>query len=142
LVAAWGELVGQDNPVVDIRRVKNSRQLVSYVSKYVAKLGDSSLLDIGTKNAGQCGRWPGMLETVGRIWGVWNAGRLPFADVESCVIPLDGSWWMIRRYCQQFYDHISDDEMSGFTIFTDDPYHALRHIERLSLSFNEMPLVS
>lgn len=137
LVAAWGELVGQVNPVVDIRRVKSSRQLISYVSKYVAKVGDSSLLDIGTKNAGPYGRWEGMDSGVGRIWGVWNAKSLPFDDLVTALVPLDGSWWMIRGYCRKFYEHISDDEMSGFTVFTDDPYHALRHIERLAKTFGQ-----
>lgn len=135
LVAAWGELVGQVNPVVDIRRVKSSRQLISYVSKYVAKVGDSSLLDIGTKSAGEFGRWDSMDEGVGRIWGVWNADSLPYAKLEKVSVPLDGSWWLIRGYCRKFYEHISDEDMAGFTVFTDDPYHALRHIEKLALTF-------
>lgn len=135
LMAAWGELVEQVNPVVDIRRVRNTRHLISYVSKYVAKVSGSALLDNGTKNAGDFGRWDGMDEGVGRVWGVWNAEKLPFARLETAFVPLDGSWWMIRGYCRKFYEHISDDEMSGFTVFTDDPYHALRHIEKLAKTF-------
>jgi hypothetical protein len=142
LVAAWGELVSQENPVVDIRRVKSSRQLISYVSKYVAKLGDGSLLDIGTKNAGAFGRWDGMGEGVGRIWGVWNAKGLPFARLDTTLVPLDGSWWLIRGYCRSFYEHISDDELSGFTVFTDDPYHALAHIERLAKTFGQYSITA
>lgn len=141
IVASWGELIGQVGPIVDIRRVKSSRQLISYVSKYVAKVGDSSLLDIGTKNAGEFGRWDGMDNGVGRIWGVWNAKEIPFDDLETCLVPLDGSWWLIRGYCRKFYDHISDDELSGFTVFTDDPYHALRHIEKLAKTFGEYSII-
>jgi len=137
LVASWGELVGQVNPVVDIRRVRNSRQLISYVSKYVAKVGNSSLLDIGTKNADDFGRWEGMAPGVGRVWGVWNAAALPFARLETALVPLDGSWWLIRGYCQKFYEHISDSELSGFTVFTDDPYHAMAHIEKLAKTFGQ-----
>jgi hypothetical protein len=140
IVASWGELVGQVNPVVDIRRVKSSRQLVSYVSKYVAKIGDSSLLDIGTKNAGDFGRWNGMETSVGRIWGVWNAESLPYADLETTVVPLDGSWWMIRGYCRKFFEFISEEDMAGFTVFTDDPYHCLRHIEKLARTFGEFSI--
>ena len=140
LLASWGELVGQVNPVVDIRRVKSGRHLISYVSKYVAKVGDSSLLDIGTKNAGTYGRWDGMESGVGRVWGVWNAKDLPYAELDVAVVPLDGSWWMIRGYCRKFYQHISDSEMSGFTVFTDDPYHAMRHIEMLSRTFGEFSI--
>jgi len=135
LVANWGELVDQEKPVVDIRRVKSYRQLMSYVSKYVAKVGDSSLLDIGTKNAAAAKIWDGMPRNVGRLWGVWNADCLPFAELEKGVVPLDGSWWMIRQYCRKFYNSIWDDEESGFTIFVDDPYHALRHIVKLAESF-------
>lgn len=142
LVESWGELVGQDNPVVDIRRVKTSRQLFSYVSKYVAKIVDSSLLDIGTKNAVAFGRWQGMEKGVGRIWGVWNAKSLPFADLVATKVPLDGSWWLIRGYCRKFYEFISDDELSGFTVFMDDPYHALRHIEKLAKTFGEYQIVT
>jgi len=141
VVAAWGELIGQVNPVVDIRRVKSSRQLVSYVSKYVAKIGDSSLLDIGTKNAAEYGRWDGMEAGAGRVWGVWNADCLPYAELRSTVVPLDGSWWLIRGYCSKFYEHIGDqDDMSGFTVFTDDPYHCLRHIEMLARTFGEFSI--
>lgn len=141
LLASWGELVGQVNPVVDIRRVKSSRQLISYVSKYVAKVGNSSLLDIGTKNAADYGRWDGMGEGVGRVWGVWNADCLPYAELQVRFVPLDGSWWMIRGYCRKFYEHISDSELSGFTVFTDDPYHAMRHIEQLAKTFGQYALV-
>lgn len=137
LVASWGEIVGQENPVVDIRRVKSGRQLTMYVSKYVAKIGDDTLLDIGTKNAVSRGRWDSMKENIGRIWGVWNSRCLPWAELEVTRIPLDGSWWMIRRYCQKFYEYISDDDLAGFTIFTDDPYFALGHIEKLCRSFGE-----
>ena len=135
LVAAWGELVNQLNPVVDLRRVKSGRQLIAYVSKYVAKVGDSSLLDIGTKNAVAWGRWPSMKGNCGRSWGVWNAGCLPFAELVTEIVPCDGSWWMIRRYCMAFYEHIPEDDMAGFTVFTDDPYHALQHIVTLSRTF-------
>jgi hypothetical protein len=106
------------------------------VSKYVAKVGDSSLLDIGTKNAADYGRWVGMASGVGRIWGVWNMKCLPYDRLEETSVPLDGSWWLIRGYCRKFYEHIGDyDDMSGFTVFTDDPYHALRHIHRLAKTF-------
>jgi hypothetical protein len=135
LVASWSELIEEPGPIVDLRRVRGGRQLISYVSKYLAKVDDNTLLDIGTKNAVVFGRYSGMKESVGRIWGVWNAKCLPFAELEVANVPLDGSWWMIRRYCQKFYEHISDDDLAGFTIFTDDPYFALKHIEKLSLSF-------
>lgn len=137
LISAWGVLIDQVNPVVDVRRVKGHRQLTSYVSKYVAKIGDSTLLDIGTKNAATFGTWAGMKVTVGRFWGVWNADCLPYDVLDEARVPLGGSWWMIRRYCQKFYDHIGDDDLAGFTVFTDDPYHALRHIVALSKSFGE-----
>lgn len=140
LVASWSLLIKQSNPIVDLRRVKGQRQLTSYVSKYVAKVGDNALLDIGTKNAVAFGRYPGMKDNVGRIWGVWNADCLPYDVLEQAAVPLGGSWWMIRRYCQKFYEHISDDDLAGFTVFTDDPYHALNHIVGLSKSFGEFSL--
>lgn len=135
LVTCWSQLIEQKNPIVDLRRVKGHRQLTSYVSKYVAKVGDSSLLDSGTKNAVQFGRYSGMKENVGRIWGVWNADCLPYDVLDEAAVPLDGSWWMIRQYCQLFYEHITDDDLAGFTVFTDDPYHALKHIVGLAKSF-------
>jgi hypothetical protein len=141
LVSAWSVLVEQENPIVDLRRVKGGRQLISYVSKYLAKVDDNTLLDIGTKNAAEFGRYPGMKESVGRIWGVWNANCLPYDVLDTVNVPLDGSWWMIRRYCQKFYDHLSDDDLAGFTVFTDDPYHALAHIVKLAKSFGEFSIV-
>lgn len=140
LVSSWSILIEQANPIVDLRRVTSHRQLTSYVSKYVAKVTDSTLLDIGTKNAVQFGRYPGMKESVGRIWGVWNADSLPFDVLERASVPLGGSWWMIRQYCRKFYDHISEDDYAGFTVFTDNPYHALQHIVGLSKSFGAYTL--
>ncbi len=140
LVSSWSEIIQQPNPIVDLRRVKGQRQLLSYVSKYLAKVDDATSLDIGTKNAVEFGRYSGMKESVGRIWGVWNADCLPFDVLERASVPLGGSWWMIRRYCQKFYDHLSDDDLAGFTVFVDDPYHALQHIVGLSKSFGDYSL--
>lgn len=131
---AWGEIVGQERPFTRIERVRSYKQLVGYASKYCAKV-DATGFNSGAKTTGTEKMSDGEIATAGRVWGVYNRSCLPFAEETTVVLPLDGSWWMIRRYCQKFYPFIPDGYETGFTIFCDDPLHGLLHIAKLQETF-------
>lgn len=136
LTDRWGQLVGEERPFTRIERVKGYRRLVAYVSKYVGKVqGEAGFNSVTYLNTGD-ELTADEIASAGRVWGVWNRQALPYALVEKQVIPLDGSWFLIKRWAQRFYPWIHDDLETGFTLFVDDPYHALRHIMKLQKTFD------
>lgn len=131
---AWGEIIGQERPFTRIESIRSYKHLMAYASKYAAKVDDRGFISstyltegVGVNEYGG--------ETAGRVWGVFNRVCLPFAEERTAVVPLDGSWWMLRRYCCQFYPWIWENGEGGFTVFTDDPYHALAHMVGMSFFF-------
>ena len=128
--SSWGEIVTEERPFTRIERVKSHRSLLSYVSKYVAKDTGFNyvpkLTALGVVSDG---------DALGRCWGVFGRGNLPFAKLGVSVVPLDASWWLIRRYCVGLWDGLDADSPNGFTVFCDDPYAALDYIYKLSCDF-------
>lgn len=133
--AQWGKIVGQDEPFTRIERVRTYKKLMVYVAKYVGKVGTVSGFNIGTYSDRNEGLTYSDLETQGRVWGVYNRRALPYARVERAEIDQGGAWWLIRRYCQRYYAWLEEDSMTGFTVFMDDPYHALAHIVHMDRVF-------
>lgn len=130
----WGEIVGQGRPFTRIERIKSYKHLMSYASKYCGKVQEGGFNSVTYSTASHADKK--LLGVgAGRVWGVHNRARLPFADEVTDVIPNDGAFWLIRRYCQRFYPWLDHDSDCGFTVFVDDPYHALAHIVKLSKSF-------
>ena len=70
--------------------------------------------------------------------GVFNRVCLPFAEERAADMPVEGCWWMLRRYCCKFYPWIWKGDEGGFTVFTDDPYHALEHMVKMSFMFADV----
>lgn len=134
----WGAVIGQDKPFTRIEAIRSYKMLMSYASKYAAKVevGGFNTVTYLTEGVGQVTY--GEL-TAGRVWGVFNRKCLPFADKTQAVVPLDGSWWMLRRYCCKFYPWVWESDDGGFTVFTDNPYHALRHMVSMSAYFVSEP---
>ena len=131
---AWGEIIGQARPFTRIESIRSYKHLMAYASKYAAKVDDRGFI-IGTYLTDGVGVDEYGGETAGRVWGVFNRVCLPFAEKKMAVVPLDGSWWMLRSYCCQFYPWIWENGEGGFTVFTDDPYHALLHMVEMSKYF-------
>jgi hypothetical protein len=131
----WGLVVGQQRPFTRIERVKSYRQLMAYAGKYVAKQASG----ISGFNSDAYSHTPVIsgldLSSPGRVWGVIGRDNLPMAELVDADIPNDDSWWLIRRYCQNMYEWIPDDYETGFTVFCDDPYHALKHIVGIQRAF-------
>jgi hypothetical protein len=135
LQKVWGGIVGEEQPFTRIELIRVYKKLVNYVAKYVAKRQDGG----GFNNVTYSDRTEKIsakdLESAGRVWGVYNRAALPYDDLVTGWIPQDGAWYMIRRYCQTFYPFLEDEVEYGFTVFMDDPYHALNHIVYLSSTF-------
>jgi len=131
---AWGEIVGQDRPFTRVESVRSYKHLVNYASKYAAKV-ESCGFNIVTYLTEGVGVAVYASKSAGRVWGVYNRECLPFAEKKTAKVPLDGSWWMLRRYCCKFYPWVWENGEGGFTVFTDDPYHALDHMVEMSKFF-------
>ena len=135
LQSVWADIAGEEQPFTRIEMVRAYKSLLSYVSKYVGKANGDSGFNSVTYSDRVENVTARELESAGRIWGVYNRAALPYDDLQSDWIPQDGAWWMIRNYCRKFYAFLEENDTTGFTVFMDDPYHALRHIVRLSESF-------
>lgn len=130
----WAEIVQQEKPFTRIERIKSYKHLMSYASKYCGKVQEGGFNNV-TYSTAQHANSELVGVSAGRVWGVYNRAMLPFAEKNKAVIPNDGAFWLIRRYCQGFYPWLDHDSDCGFTVFVDDPYHALAHIVRLSDAF-------
>lgn len=131
---AWGEIIGQERPFTRIESIRSYKHLMSYASKYAAKV-DERGFNIGAYLTANPGILVDDVCGAGRVWGVYNRVCLPFAEKKVVAMPLDGSWWMLRRYCCSFYSWIWEGGEGGFTLFADDPYHALEHMVKMSKVF-------
>lgn len=133
---SWGEVVEEERPFTQIKRVYNGRGMMSYAAKYCAKLASSST---GFNNDSYLTVLPKIQSVIcdspGRVWGVYNKAKLPFADVLACDIQVGAAWLPIRAYCRVIWEWIPDWHDLGFTVFCDDPYSALKHIRRLNELF-------
>lgn len=130
----WGEIIGQERPFTRIESIRSYKHLVNYASKYAARVAEGGF-NIVTYQAAGVGVAEYGEKSAGRVWGVYNDACLPYAEKESAAVPLDGSWWMLRRYCLKFYPWVWEGGEGGFTVFTDDPYHALKHMVEMSAYF-------
>ena len=135
LQSVWGEIVGEEVPFTRIEMIRAYKTLTAYVGKYVGKVDSSCGFNSVTYSDRSEGVSLEELKSAGRIWGVYNRAALPLDEILTDWIPHDGAWWMIRRYCIRFFSFLEEADNMGFTVFCDDPYHALRHIVRLSKSF-------
>ena len=135
LQSVWGDIVGEEQPFTRIELVRAYKNLMKYVGKYVGKTSAEGGFNSVTYSNQVENLSARELESAGRVWGVYNRRALPMADLYEDYIPQDGAWYMIRCYCMKFYSFLEENETTGFTVFCDDPYHAVRHIVNLSKTF-------
>lgn len=135
LQATWGEITGEHRPFTRIELVRAYRQLMSYASKYVAKREDAGGFNSVAYSDRTEGLTPDELKSAGRVWGIYNREALPYSDLEAVSLPMDGSYYLIKRYGQSFWPELEVDDYLGFTIFCDDPYSALEYMVKLSRAF-------
>lgn len=126
----WGEVIGQKRPFTRIERVKSRSAVMNYASKYVAKVGGFNNLPYLTAD-----KETGEIRPVGRQWGVYNRKCLPYAEAVTVTVPLDGSFWLMRLYCQKLWNVLEMDSENGWTIFCDNPLEHLKVLRQTSRQF-------
>jgi hypothetical protein len=134
---SWGEVVRESRPFTRIERVYNHRNMVSYAAKYCAKVGrDAPGFNIGSYLTALEGIPEVECTSPGKVWGVYNRKQLPFDRVLACELVVGQAWLHIRAYCRMFWEWLPDDNDLGFTLFCDNPYHALAHIRKLNALYD------
>lgn len=127
LKVAWKEIVGDAYcdwssgtpiaPFTRIEAISNTRKVVSYVAKYVAKVeadSSSGFNDVPYLTAG---------ENIGRLWGVFNRQNLPLAELVTLTIETDRETchtllWQFRRLMAKRYKRAAKaGRFKGATMF-------------------------
>lgn len=114
VTVAWWEACGKLSQAhlmagTQVSRVENKRHLMGYVSKYIAKVEDKSIL-------------------TGRVWGICNVENIPF--VKGILIQLsEKEAVQLVRYFRR-YARIRGRDYKSLTVFTNPDYWYER-IDRL-----------
>lgn len=98
----WGEIIGYETPFTRVEMIEGMRKLLSYVSKYTAKVTEpsggfnhSAYLPV---EDGYIDLETGEKLSVGRVWGIVNAEKLPFAELYQVVVSgCFNAVWDFRR---------------------------------------------
>lgn len=115
--AVWGEIVDLDRPFTRIEQIKSHKGVMSYVSKYVAKLqdgGNSGFNSLTYLHAYRAKYG----ENIGRVWGKFEAANLPFAasiTLERDFVPAE--FYKFRALAEQMYPKIADYLSPGFRLY-------------------------
>lgn len=109
ITAAWARAIGWAGRVsCKVKGIKDLRQAMYYISKYVAKLDDLCNLDIVSYLAKNVG---------GRPWGIYRKPMLPMAD-RTLIRVLPGQLvYRIRQIAVAAYAKTPIDEEKGFCVF-------------------------
>lgn len=147
----WREVIGYEGPYtlqVDVQEVKGWRHLLSYVSKYVAKVqaepsedpAENEHLDYLTywhadNSDGEAAEYLGQnrADTLGRVWGVFNGDCLPYGEMTYFEFPSSGFLPTVKRSANGWLRaaarsagkkrvfQVNHGQGSGFTLFCESP---------------------
>lgn len=145
LAKVWADIIGDTYwdysqewspkpPFTRIEAVRSGRQAVSYVSKYVAKVGDGSGFNSSTYPHGHSGRW----------WGVHNRDKLPYAPKVEIIRVLSSSahwraWSIWREAADAQYEGSGrlGEIAAGTMLFSDKAYYWLAFLQSLMRDADE-----
>lgn len=137
LRAVWGRIIGFDpavevaqSPRVEVQRLRSMRGVMSYVSKYIAKVDEGG----GAAAAGsQGGGAPlsssmahnGPRASVGRFWGIYNRLLLPVSAAVQVAIPATRfhpqELVKYKRLARRYYKRLKASVQAGFFLITANP---------------------
>jgi hypothetical protein len=126
LKKVWGQVIGYADPFTRIEWMQSRRGVVSYVSKYVAKVGGEAgggfNLDAYLRGVDFVHPLTGELcGPVGRWWGVFNASKLPLApEIRIAVSGKLAPFYQLRRGARRKWRGVSRRPTHGFSLFVDD----------------------
>lgn len=140
------ELLRRDCGFTNVKVINTSRQLFSYVAKYVAKvekkgagspapqvpeertsLRDSPVLDGVTYQQEE-------EETEGRTWGIWRSELLPWAELVEFAAAFGRYFFGVRRVARRLYRRLdSRHGPLGFSVYTQQAGNLLLYAAELCL---------
>jgi hypothetical protein len=122
----WGEIIGYANPSTRIEMMRSRRGVISYVSKYLSKVGgeadgsfnlhaylrgDDFIHPLTGEICGPVGRW----------WGVFNSEDLPLApEIRIAVAGKLAPFYQFRRAARHKWPGVSRRANQGFSLFVGD----------------------
>ena len=117
LQAMWTRCTREDLSIVDIRRVKNRKHAMKYVSKYVAKLPESvgvTSLELSPylENAPK--------RSIGRTWGWINGAALPYDEAYVFYLPDEDDACIVWVAAQEATQHRCGHNPHIVIMFGDD----------------------
>jgi len=116
----WEEITGTPEPFTRVERVRSHKNLMAYVSKYVAKVEPAEktgFISLTYLHAYQAKYG----ENIGRVWGVFQRQHLPMA--ERIVIERDFLDWRFSQFKQlaaSVFPPIADYLSAGFRLYVKD----------------------
>lgn len=133
LTAYWQGMTGDDS-YPDVKRLRGSRQVLGYVSKYIAKVSEGAAagLENGFIDVSKSGK----SVSTGRWWGMFGRENIPYAEYSEVV-------WTGRLYpAVQFRRAASrktaavrrSGRIQGFKLFSDGVGEWLRYWDYLCKS--------
>jgi len=144
----WGSIIKQERPWTRIELVRNVKNVLGYVLKYLAK--DSSVpaekeAPVGLSvphNSTDAQVDRPLAPATGRVWGVWCRDLLPFADKVEIVAPVPFDWYnQFRGACESIWSGLVEVGTASFSLFLrDGPSFLQRWIGRIpNLTRLEVP---
>jgi len=106
---AWGEIIGEQNPRIEIKTIRTRRGSTHYVSKYVAKVESEALVSLSNLPYSH----------VGRHWGYFNKPDIPMEELQIFEVLGDfKAFWDLRRAIDRFYPKRKKSYAGGAMLFT------------------------
>ena len=116
----WEEITGHPEPFTRVERVRSHKQIMAYVSKYVAKVEPSS--ETGFISLSYLHAYRAKYdENIGRVWGCFQKVNLPFAQLFSYERDYDRAEFEIfKSLAVAQYPPIADYLSEGFRLYVKD----------------------
>lgn len=111
-LADWQKAAG-DAKITNVKLefCYNPKQVRRYVSKYIAKVGQSNL-DTPSNLAVDA--------FLGRFWGIENRKNLRFAVLVTFVCEASEVFWTFKRYARRYWQGVNKRGACGFTLYVDN----------------------
>lgn len=116
----WEEITGHPEPFTRVERVRSHKQIMAYVSKYVAKLEPSSKTGFISLSYLHAYREK-YGENIGRVWGYFEKANLPFAQCFTYERDYDRKEFaLFKSLAVAQYPPIAEYLSEGFRLYVKD----------------------
>lgn len=120
----WQKVLKTERSVqIYAKWIVDTRQVMYYVSKYVAKvhnIDELGMLDVLTYS-----------RICGRHWGILKRGLMPWAAVVTMKTTDMRVLRQLHDEAKRHWAGVPDNEATGFTVFTEDAYEMIERAKKL-----------